>query len=72
MLLDGQQLGPVCKVVPLPPLRSTASHTHAAAAAAAADPTRPQSPQVSFPLHLCLRLPKPCSNMGTLISQADE
>ena len=60
MLLDGQQLGPVCKVVPLHPLRPTASHSHAPAAAAA-DPTRPQLPQVSLPLHLYLRLPKACT-----------
>ena len=38
MLLDGQQLGPVCKVLPL----------HSPRAAAAADHTRPQSPQVSL------------------------
>ena len=44
MLLDGQQLGPVCKVVPLHSPRAAASH-----AAAAADHTRPQSPQVSLP-----------------------
>ena len=37
MLLDGQQLGPVCKVVPLHSPRAAADHT------------RPQSPQVSLP-----------------------